>query len=86
MKIVVGLAAVISLCVCCAVDDTVCVTNVCAKTAACISVTNAQTELQLRQRCEAFTKSGNRCKRNAAPGGKLCRQHGKILKSAVRER
>ena len=86
MKIVVGLAAVISLCVCCAVDDTVCVTNVCAKTAACISVTDAQTKKKLRQRCEAFTKSGNRCKRNAAPGGKLCRQHGKILKSAVRER
>ena len=31
-----------------------------------------------RQQCEAVTKSGNRCKRNAAPGEKLCRQHLKI--------
>ena len=31
-----------------------------------------------RQQCEAATKSGNRCKRNAAPGEKLCRQHLKI--------
>ena len=32
-----------------------------------------------RQKCEAVTKSGNRCKRNAVPGEKLCRQHLKIL-------
>ena len=31
-----------------------------------------------RQQCEAITKSGNRCKRNAIPGEKLCRQHLKI--------
>ena len=31
-----------------------------------------------RQQCEAVTKSGNRCKRNAVVGGKLCRQHQKI--------
>ena len=31
-----------------------------------------------RQQCEAITKSGNRCKRNAVPGEKLCRQHHRI--------
>ena len=31
-----------------------------------------------RQQCEAITKSGNRCKRNAVAGGKLCRQHQRI--------
>ena len=31
-----------------------------------------------RQQCEAITKSGNRCKRNAVSGGRLCRQHQKI--------
>ena len=36
----------------------------------------------LRQQCEAVTKSGNRCKRNAAPGEKLCRQH---LRAAARK-
>ena len=36
-----------------------------------------------RQQCEAVTKSGNRCKRNAAPGAKLCRQHQKILNSTL---
>ena len=28
-----------------------------------------------RPRCEAITKSGNRCSRKAAPGGEMCRQH-----------
>lgn len=32
-----------------------------------------------RQQCEAVTKSGNRCKRNAVPGERLCCQHRKIL-------
>lgn len=32
-----------------------------------------------RQQCEAVTKSGNRCKRYAVPGERLCRQHRKIL-------
>lgn len=31
-----------------------------------------------RQQCEAITKSGNRCKRNAVASGKLCRQHQRI--------
>ena len=32
----------------------------------------------VRTQCEARTKSGTRCKRNAQPGEKLCRQHKKI--------
>ena len=31
-----------------------------------------------RTQCEARTKSGTRCKRNALPGERLCRQHKKI--------
>ena len=42
------------------------------------SATNTPTLKVSRQQCEAVTKSGNRCKRNAAPGEKLCRQHLKI--------
>ena len=32
-----------------------------------------------RQRCEAITKSGNRCKRNVVSGERLCPQYRKIL-------
>ena len=32
----------------------------------------------VRTQCEVRTKSGTRCKRNAQPGEKLCRQHKKI--------
>ena len=42
------------------------------------SATNTPAAKLPRQQCEAVTKSGNRCKRNAVPGGKLCRQHQKI--------
>ena len=40
-------------------------------------VTNVVTSAA-RTQCEARTKSGTRCKRNALPGEKLCRQHKKI--------
>ena len=43
-----------------------------------VATTNAPAAKLPRQQCEAVTKSGNRCKRNAAPGAKLCRQHQKI--------
>ena len=42
------------------------------------AATNAPATKVSRQQCEAVTKSGNRCKRNAVVGGKLCRQHQKI--------
>ena len=41
--------------------------------------TNAPAVKVSRQQCEAVIKSGNRCKRNAVPGEKLCRQHLKIV-------
>ena len=37
-----------------------------------------------RQQCEAITKSGNRCKRNAVSGERLCLQHRKILSGTDR--
>ena len=40
--------------------------------------TNAPVAKVSRQQCEAITKSGSRCKRNAVAGGKLCRQHQRI--------
>ena len=41
------------------------------------AVTNVVSSV-VRTQCEARTKSGTRCKRNALPGEKLCRQHKKI--------
>ena len=46
---------------------------------AAVAVTNAPAAKAPRTQCEAVTKSGTRCKRNAVPGRKLCRQHQKIL-------
>ena len=45
------------------------------------STTNTPALKVSRQQCEAVTKSGNRCKRNAAPGETLCRQHLKIFRA-----
>ena len=42
------------------------------------AATNTPAAKLPRQQCEAVTRSGNRCKRNAAPGEKLCLQHLKI--------
>lgn len=53
-------------------------TNAVPAAASVVAVTNAPATRPQRQQCEAVTKSGNRCKRNAAPGAKLCRQHQKI--------
>ena len=46
-----------------------------------VSATNAPSARTCRRQCEAVTKSGNRCKRNAAPGAGLCRQHQRIADS-----
>ena len=54
------------------------VTNAVSGVASVASATNAPVAKLLRQQCEAVTKSGNRCKRNSIPGGKLCRQHQRI--------
>lgn len=53
-------------------------TNAVRVVSSVVATTNAPAAKLPRQQCEAVTKSGNRCKRNAAPGAKLCRQHQKI--------
>ena len=53
-------------------------TNVALNVVSVVAATNTPALKVSRQQCEAVTKSGNRCKRNAVPGEKLCRQHLKI--------
>ena len=55
-------------------------TNAASSVVSVTVATNAPAAKVARQQCEAITKSGNRCKRNAIPGEKLCRQHLKIAK------
>ena len=57
-------------------------TNATVGAAAVVATTNAPAAMLPRQQCEAVTKSGNRCKRNAVPGARLCRQHQKIAKQS----
>ena len=52
-------------------------TNGVVKVGASCSVSNSPVLKLPRQQCEAMTKSGTRCKRNAVPGERLCRQHKK---------
>ena len=54
------------------------VTNTVSGVASFSASTNAPVAKVSRQQCEAVTKSGSRCKRNAVAGGKLCRQHQRI--------
>ena len=54
------------------------VTNSVSSVVSVTVATNAPAAKVSRQQCEAITKSGSRCKRNAVSGGKLCRQHQKI--------
>ena len=53
-------------------------TNAALNVVSVAAATNVPALKLSRQQCEAVTKSGNRCKRNAALGEKLCRQHLKI--------
>ena len=53
-------------------------TNATVSVVSAVATTNAPAVKLSRQQCEAVTKSGTRCKRNAAPGEKLCRQHKKV--------
>ena len=54
------------------------VTNTVSSAVFLTAATNAPAAKVSRQQCEAITKSGNRCKRNAILGEKLCRQHLKV--------
>ena len=58
-------------------------TNLLLSTESFASMTNASTAKQVRQQCEAITKSGTRCKRKAVAGEKLCRQHQRIATRKV---
>ena len=40
-----------------------------------LSSTNGVAAVEQRVQCHSVTKSGNRCKRKAAPGKLYCRQH-----------
>lgn len=53
-------------------------TNAVSYVTSTVAVTNTPTTKLMRAQCAALTKSGTRCKRNAAPGENLCRQHLKI--------
>ena len=72
LSIVVILSAALS----CLADSAA--TNVALNVVSVVAATNTPALKVSRQQCEAVTKSGNRCKRNAVPGEKLCRQHLKI--------
>ena len=61
-------------------------TNVVSSVTFAVSTTNAPTAKVSRQQCEAVTKSGNRCKRNAVSGEKLCRQHKIIFRAREGQR
>lgn len=54
------------------------VTNAVPVVVSVCSTSNTPAVIRPRRQCEAVTKSGNRCRRNAVPGAKLCRQHQKI--------
>lgn len=76
MRILVLFVLVFSAALPCAAAPTV--TNSVSSVVSVTLATNAPAGKVSRQQCEAVTKSGNRCKRNAVSGGKLCRQHQKI--------
>lgn len=83
MKIIIAAVAVFSLCVCCVSEIAASSTNSCVKVVQTVIVTNTPLQTVSHSQCEAITKSGNRCKRKAVPGGNLCRQHKKIAEAVV---
>ena len=76
MRILVLLALVLSAAHSCVAESVV--TNAVSGVVSAVVATNVPTPKVSRHQCEAVTKSGNRCKRNSLPGGKLCRQHQRI--------
>lgn len=79
MRIAVLLVLLLLSSACLANDAAGVSTNAVLKVVSTCSVSNSPALKHPRPQCEAITKSGTRCKRNAIPGEKLCRQH---LKSA----
>ena len=76
MRILVLFVFALSAALSCVAAPTV--TNSVPRAGSVTVATNAPSGKVSRQQCEAITKSGNRCKRNAVLGGMLCRQHQKI--------
>ena len=79
LSIVVILSAALS----CLADSAA--TNVALNVVSVVAATNTPALKVSRQQCEAVTKSGNRCKRNAVSGEKLCHQHLKIAKRKLND-
>ena len=75
-RVILSIAVVLSATLPCLAESPT--TNAVSGVVSVTSTTNAPMTKVSRHQCEAVTKSGNRCKRNSVPGGKLCRQHLKI--------
>ena len=75
-RTVLSIAVMLSAALSCLAEPVA--TNAAPIVVSAAAATNAPAAVLPRQQCEAITKSGNRCKRNAASGEKLCRQHLKI--------
>ena len=78
-RAILSIVVMLSTALSCLADSAT--TNAVPRVASVAAATNAPVAKLPRQQCEAITKSGNRCKRNAIPGEKLCRQHQKIFRA-----
>lgn len=79
MRTLALLGLVSSVVLSCIAESTV--TNIVSRGTSAVTTTNKTATSVSRLQCEAVTKSGNRCKRNAVLCEKLCRQHKKIFRA-----
>ena len=75
-RVILSIVVILSAALSCLAESAA--TNAVSNVGSVASTTNTPSLKLPRQQCEAVTKSGNRCKRNAVPGEKQCRQHLKI--------
>lgn len=75
-RAILSIVVILSIALSCLAESVA--TNIASNIVSVAAATDVPAVKVSRQQCEAVTKSGNRCKRNAVPGGKLCRQHQKI--------
>ena len=83
MRSALVLFFVLSFGTCLAAENSAPATNVCVRAESVTFSTNAPTAKLTRQQCEAITKSGAQCKRNAAAGEKMCWQHIRSVRRAA---
>lgn len=77
---------VCALCVCAVSNGLGTETNIVARVSTTNTIANVDGIQPINDgRCEATTKSGNRCKRKAVRGERYCRQHLKIRKETLHE-